>query len=124
MSKSKKAVQPASEEKGFIALAGEAFSVLGHEIMEGKDKVVEAASEKFTAVKKAIKKITHKKTLAKKAVAKKKAVVVKKVVPAKKAAPARKVAKKKVAPKKVVKKVAKKAVKKVVKKAAPGKKKK
>jgi hypothetical protein len=115
MSKSKKAVQPASDEKGFIALAGEAFSVLGHEIMEGKDKVVEVASEKFTAVKKAIKKITHKKAAPKKKVApaKKKAVVVKKAVAAKK-----------VAPKKAVKKAAKKVAKKAVKKAAPGKKKK
>jgi hypothetical protein len=102
MSKSKKAVQPASGEKGFIALAGEAFSVLGHEIIEGKDKVVEAAAEKFTAVKKAIKKITHKKAAPKK-----------KVVTAKKAVVVKKVAKKKAV-------VAKKAVK----KAAPGKKKK
>ncbi len=105
MKKSVKPVNPSHNGKGFLALAGEAFSVLGEEIVEGKDKVVEVASEKFTAVKKAIKNITHKKGApvrnAKKKVvvvknkavvvargAKKKATAVKKA--AKKAVPARK----------------------------------
>lgn len=90
----KKTTQPAkqiSKEKGFLALAGEALHVLGEDIVEGKDKVVEAASEKFAAVKKTINKITHKK-----------------------AAPAKptvkKAAKKKSALKKPLKKVAKKIV--------------
>src|ERR1700733_5871790 len=64
MSKSKKETQPAPadhEGKGFFALAGEAFAVLGEEIVEGKDKVVEVAAAKITAAKKAIGKITHKK---------------------------------------------------------------
>lgn len=87
----KKTTQPttaAHNKKGFMALAGEAFHVLGEEIIEGKDKMMEVASEKFTAVKKAIKKATHKKA----APARR---TVKKV--AKKAA-------KKAAPKKLVKK--------------------
>ena len=99
MKKTKQPAPPAQKDKGFLALAGEAFHVLGEEILEGKDKVVEVASEKFTAVKKAIQKVTHKNT-----------------------APTRgKVNKavKKAAPKKVVKKAApKKAKKKAVKKAA------
>jgi hypothetical protein len=92
----KKTTQPATaarNRKGFMALAGEAFHVLGEEIIEGKDKMMEVASEKFTAVKKAIKKATHKK-----------------------AAPARRTVKK--AAKKVL---PKKAAKKVVRKAAPKK---
>jgi hypothetical protein len=96
MSKAKKAAKPAPsahEGKGFLALAGEAFAVLGEEIIEGKDKVVEVTAAKITAVKKAIKKITHKKTArpsksAKKTpakkVAKKVAVAAKKVKPASK----------------------------------------
>ncbi len=105
MSKAKKSAQPASaahEGKGFFALAGEAFAVLGEEIIEGKDKVIEVTAAKITAVKKAIKKVTHKKPV-KKAPAKKKAVsapkkATKKVKPApKKSAPA---------PKKAVKKKA------------------
>src|ERR1700685_4149505 len=103
MSKAKKAAKPAPaahEGKGFLALAGEAFAVLGEEIIEGKDKVVEVTAAKTTAVKKAIKKITHKKTArpsksAKKTPAKK---VAKKVAVAKKSA---RVA----VPKKAVKKV-------------------
>ena len=124
MKKTKQPASPANDSKGFLALAGEAFHVLGEEILEGKDKVVEVASEKFTAVKKAIQKATHRKTaqargkvkkaapkkIVKKAVAKK---VVKKAV--KKAAPK---AVKKAAPKKVVKKA---VPKKAVKKAAPKK---
>jgi ribosome-binding protein aMBF1 (putative translation factor) len=103
MSKSKKDTQPAPADhdgKGFFALAGEAFAVLGGEIVEGKDKVVEVAAAKITAAKKAIRKITHKKPVraAKKATAK----------PVKKAV--KKVAKKaKAAPKKAAKKIAKKA---------------
>src|ERR1700683_5052090 len=82
MSQTKKETQPTSaahEGKGFFALAGEAFAVLGEEIVEGKDKVVKAAAAQITAVKKAVKKITHKKSSGrsgpvKKAAAKKKAV--------------------------------------------------
>jgi len=61
MKKTTKAVKTAPAGKGFLTLAGEAFHVLGEEIIEGKDKVVEVTSEKFTAVKKAIGKIIHKK---------------------------------------------------------------
>ena len=62
MSKSKKTPAAAKHDgKGFFALAGEAFSVLGEEIIEGKNKVVEVTAEKITAVKKAIKNIGHKK---------------------------------------------------------------
>ena len=123
MSKSKKSANPEHDGKGFLALAGEALSVLGEEIKEGKDKVVEVAAEKITVFKKAVKRITHKKKAAVKKVAKK--------------APVKKVAKKAVAvPKKAVKKAAKKApakkaaaapkkaAKKIAKKAVPAKKKK
>ena len=102
MKKTKQPASPANDSKGFLALAGEAFHVLGEEILEGKDKVVEVASERFTAVKKAIQKATHRKT----AQARGKV---------KKAAPK---AVKKAAPKKVVKKA---VPKKAVKKAAPKK---
>ena len=61
MKKSTTAPKKTNHEKGFIALAGEAFHVLGEEIIEGKDKVLEAASEKLTAVKKTFKNLTHKK---------------------------------------------------------------
>jgi hypothetical protein len=62
MKKTKKENPTASHDgKGFLTLAGEAISVLGEEIVEGKDKFVAAASEKFTEVKKAIKKATKKK---------------------------------------------------------------
>ena len=89
--------------KGFLALAGEAFSVLGEEIVEGKDKVMEVASEKFTAVKKAVKKkFAHKKapvrSIKKKAVSAGKAAV--KKVAAKKSVVKKAVA----APKKAAKK--------------------
>jgi hypothetical protein len=107
MSKSKKEtppVTPAHEGKGFLALAGEAFAVLGEEIIEGKDKVVEVTAAKITAVKKAIKKITHKKPVrpakpVKKAPAKKGAVAKKSAGksaagPKKKAAAPKKAAKK------------------------------
>ena len=53
--------KPAQKEKGFLALAGEAFVVLGEEIIEGKDKVVEVAADKFTAVKKRSKRSPAKK---------------------------------------------------------------
>jgi hypothetical protein len=109
MQKSKKTAHPGHEGKGFLALAGEAFAVLGEEIVEGKDKIVEAASDKINADKKAIKKY-----------AKKKAAPAKK--PAAKKAPAKKAVKKTI--KKTVKKAVAKAVKKTVKKAAPKKKKK
>ena len=57
----------AQDGKGFLDLAGEALSVLGGEIAEGKDKVMAAAAEKFTTVKKAIsEKLSKKKTPAKK----------------------------------------------------------
>jgi hypothetical protein len=81
MAKAKKAPQaakPAHEGKGFLALAGEAFAVLGEEIIEGKDKVVEVAAAKISSVKKAIKKATHKKAVPQSRTAKK--------APAKKAA--------------------------------------
>jgi hypothetical protein len=111
MSKSKKSAHPEHDGKGFLALAGEALSVLGEDIKEGKDKVVEVAAEKITIFKKAVKRITHKKKAAVKKVAKK--------------APAKKVVKKAAAaPKKAVKKAVKKAAKKIAKKAAPAKKKK
>jgi hypothetical protein len=114
MKKTKQAPAPAHNGKGFFALAGEAFHVLGEEIVEGKDKVVHAASEKFTAVKKSIQKITHKKAApAVKKAAPKKAV--KKV--------ASKVAAAAATPKKAVKKAAKKVAKKVAKKKASAKKK-
>jgi hypothetical protein len=107
MQKSKKTARPEHDGKGFLALAGEAFAVLGEEIVEGKDKIVEAASERITAVKKAIKKYRNKKA-----------------APAKKAA-AKKVAKKAPAKKAAGKKApVKKAAKKVIKKPAPKKKKK
>ena len=94
MSKAKKESQPAPpahEGKGFLALAGEAFAVLGEEIVEGKDKVVEVAAAKITAVKKAIKKITHKKAVRPaKSVKKKPVKKIAKKVAKKKAAPRRK----------------------------------
>ena len=114
MSKSKKTTPPDHEGKGFLALAGEAFSVLGEEIVEGKDKIVAAAGDGITAVKETIIRITAKK----KAAAKKKAPVKKAV----KKATAKKAVKK--AAKKVARKAApKKAVRKAVKKKAPAKKK-
>lgn len=60
MKKTNQTGASAPREKGFFALAGEAFHVLGEEIVEGKDKVVEVAADKFSAVKQAIHKITHK----------------------------------------------------------------
>jgi len=60
-------------QKGFIALAGEALHVLGEEIVEGKDKVVETAAEKFTQLKAAVGKLTHKKKAAPRQVVKKNA---------------------------------------------------
>jgi hypothetical protein len=101
-----KKTRAAHNGKGFLALAGEALSVLGEEIVEGKDKVVEVAAEKFTAVKKAVKKFAHKKTPARS--------VKKKATSAGKAA-VKKVAGKKTVVKKAVaapKKPAKKTIKK------------
>jgi predicted metal-dependent phosphoesterase TrpH len=112
MSKSKAPSQP-EQHKGFLELAGEALHVLGSDIAEGKDKVVEVASEKITVLKKAVGKIIHKKksaTPAKKSAkpAKKKAAASKRSkAPAKKAV------------KKTIKKVVRKVAKKVTKKAAP-----
>jgi hypothetical protein len=95
MKKATKATKPAQAEEGFLSLAGKALSVLGEEIVEGKDKVMEVASEKFTAIKKTINKITHKKTATARKAKKKTATVKKKVATAKKpAAPARKPVKK------------------------------
>ena len=92
----KKAVAKA---KSAFRIAGEAIGTIGHEIVEGKDKLVEvseAAVEKFNSVKKAISKKIAKKKI--KPAVKKKAVAVKKSA------------------KKIVKKAAKK-----IKKAAPKK---
>jgi hypothetical protein len=112
MSKARKETKPAPADhdgKGFLALAGEAFSVLGEEIVEGKDKVVEVAAAKITAVKKAIKKITHNKVArapkrAKKGPAKKgpvKKAAKKTAAPPKKAAKKARTAPKKAATKKI-----------------------
>ncbi|HTE10956.1 MAG TPA: hypothetical protein VK645_08295 [Chitinophagaceae bacterium] len=93
-----------SAEKSIFRIAGEAIGTIGHEIAEGKDKLVEAsqaAVEKINSVKKSISKKISKKTA--------------KAVTKKKPAPARKIAKK------LVKKIAKKtksAPKKTTKKAA------
>ncbi|HXD78031.1 MAG TPA: hypothetical protein VN616_09510 [Puia sp.] len=57
----KKQAQTAGRSKGFLALAGEALHVLGEEIVEGKDKVVETATGKFTRLKTAVSRLTHKK---------------------------------------------------------------
>jgi len=73
----KKKIVPAA--KSIFRIAGEAIGTIGHEIAEGKDKLVEAsqaAVEKISSVKKSLaKKITG--TPAKKA-AKKKTAAVKK----------------------------------------------
>jgi hypothetical protein len=117
MSKAKQQPEPMPakpEEKGFLALAGEAFSVLGEEIVQGKNKVVEVAVAKITSVKKSIDKITHKKkaTRSRKAAPKKGSSAAKKAKPAaKKGKPAAKKAKPaarkaKPAPKKAAKKKA------------------
>ncbi|HEY4337999.1 MAG TPA: hypothetical protein VGM89_18945 [Puia sp.] len=93
MKKTKEPAKQPHSEKGFLALAGEALHVLGEEIGHGKDKIVEVTAEKFTAVKKAIRKITHKK-----AAASKKKAAAKKVAPKKAAkgvAPKKKPARKK-----------------------------
>jgi hypothetical protein len=80
----KKQAQPAAQShKGFLELAGEALHVLGEEIVEGKDKVVETASGKFKQLKTAVGNLTHKK---KKAAAKRVVKKAVKKVPAKKAA--------------------------------------
>jgi hypothetical protein len=96
MKKTTKGTVPAGHEgKGFLDLAGEAMKVLGEEIVEGKDKLMDAASEKFESVKKAVKKKFAKKKATPK--------------PKRKSAPAKKAAKKtarKVAPKKAAKKSA------------------
>ncbi len=92
----KKQAKPAEPQKGFLALAGEALHVLGEEIVEGKDKVVETASEKFTQLKKAVGNITHKKKAVKRSASAK-------------ASAGKSAAKAKKAVKKAVKKVASKA---------------
>ena len=105
MKKTKGAASHPHNEKGFLALAGEALHTLGEEIVHGKDKVVEVTAEMFSVVKKAIRKITQKKKPAatdkksapKKAGAKKKAVRATKKV-------AKKVAKKPTAKKKIASK--------------------
>jgi hypothetical protein len=108
----KKTNKPATQphnDNGLLARAGEALHVLGEEIVHGKDIVVEAATEKLTVVKKAIRKIMHKKSAtAKKKPVPKKTVVKKKTVKAAKKI-AKKIAKKSAhTPRKTVKKAAKK----------------
>jgi len=96
MSKAKKPEQPAEQNKGFLKLAGEALSVLGSDIVESKDKVVEVAAEKLTVFKEAIGKIVHKKKQAKpakKTAASKKQVKVSVKKSAKKKQPARRTTK-------------------------------
>ncbi len=93
----KKTVAP--EQTSLFRMAGEAIGTIGHEIVEGKDKLVEvsqAAVEKLSSVRKAISKKISKKKI--------KTVTKKKIAPFKKAA------------KKIVKKVAKKVTKKIAKK--------
>jgi hypothetical protein len=124
MSKAKKSTQPTPAEhegKGFFALAGEAFSVLGDEIAEGKDKVMEVAAAKIADVKKAIKKITHKKSpVARRPVKKAGAKRPQKKAATKRATGAKKAVKKgAIVPKKALKK-AKPAPKKSPKKQASG----
>jgi hypothetical protein len=116
MSKSKKTAASGHDNKGFLELAGEALSVLGTDIADGKDKVVEVASEKITVFKRAVGNIIHKKSPAKSS--KPKAAVKKKAKPpakerVKKPQPKRPQPKKtaKTLPKKQVKKVTKKAIK-------------
>ena len=95
-----------AEAKSAFRIAGEAIGTIGHEIVEGKDKLVElseAAADKFKSVKKSHQQKDCTKKV-KPAAKKKVAAVKKKAVAAKKSA------------KKVVKKVAKK-----IKKAAPKK---
>ncbi|MDP4148673.1 MAG: hypothetical protein Q8927_21550 [Bacteroidota bacterium] len=114
----------APEQEGFLSLAGKALSVLGEDIVEGKDKMMEVASEKFTAIKKTIKKITHKKAAPARKAKKKAAPVKKKVVAVRKKVVA--VRKKGVPVKKKASAAKKKAAspKKAVRKSvAPGKKK-
>jgi hypothetical protein len=64
-STSQEATSPHHDNKGFLNLAGEAFVVLGAEIAEGKDKVIEVVGEKITTLKSAISNLTHKKKKAK-----------------------------------------------------------
>ena len=100
----KKSVQPVKRvtRKGFLALAGEAFHVLGEDIIEGKDKVLEVTAEKFASVKKKISDLTHKNQAPAKRTVK---AAVKKTVPK--------------AVKKTLPKTVKKAVPKAVKKTVP-----
>jgi hypothetical protein len=71
-----------NDRKGFLALAGEAFHVLGEEIVEVKDKVVAASGDKLTKIKKAVSNLTHKKKVPAKPASKKvaKKGTVKKVI--------------------------------------------
>ena len=104
MKKTKASKKVKTNDKGFLELAGEAFSVLGAEIVEGKDKLVEVASEKIEGIKKTIKNLTKKKIATKKV-------------------PLKKVARKAATKKTAVKSAAKKAgVKKPISKKAVAKK--
>ena len=89
-----------SEEKTFFRKAGETIGTIGHEIVIGKDKLVETVTEEFAIVKKLIKKKLAKKKSAPKKTAKKKA----KKSPAKTKKKTKPVAKKKSAKKTVKKK--------------------
>jgi hypothetical protein len=91
MKKTNKKTESPAPEKKFLELAGEAMSVLGKEIIEGKDKLVAISVETFEDVKKVVKKKFAKKKAAVKKKAKKAA---KKVVAKKKAVPVKKAAKK------------------------------
>ena len=104
----------ASGEKSIFRIAGEAIGTIGHEIAEGKDKLMEvsqAAVEKISSIKKSISKKITKKGV--------KAVAKKKLAPARKTA--NKIAKKLV--KKIAKKTKKSAPKKAAKKSVAGSKK-
>jgi hypothetical protein len=103
-----------SAEKSIFRIAGEAIGTIGHEIAEGKDKLVDAsqaAVEKINSVKKSISKKISKKRV--------KAATKKKLAPARKAA--KKIARK--VEKKIAKKTKKSAPKKTAKKSVAGSKK-
>jgi len=69
MKKSSKSVGQPTNGKSFFRSAGEIVGTVAHEIVEGKNKVVETVSSELSAIKKVIKKKIAKK---KKAVASKK----------------------------------------------------
>jgi hypothetical protein len=88
-----------SEEKTFFRKAGETIGTIGHEIVVGKDKLVETVTEEFAVVKNLIKKkLAKKKSKPKKAVKK----------PVKKSSAKTKKKTKPVAKKKSAKKIVKK----------------